>query len=303
MTTRRFLSFPSAGLEDPLRPLEPECRVLQFSEPLDPPTLVRAGELLRDRPEVMLYVYRRAAKDLDFLRHFPGLQRLHVALFDLSDIAGLAHVRSSLTALTFGATRQKFSLAFLPSLAELEKLFLVRHAKDLDAVSGLSNLTDLGLSGITRPNIDFLLPLTGLSKLAILLGGTTNLADLPRLPALQELFLMRITRIADLSVLAELKALRTLRLDWMRNVTRLPSLAPLTHLDAVKLDTMKGLTDLSPIAAAPRLRRLVVAAMPQLTADSFACFHNHPSLAELWANVGKARVNEAIRRRFPTIAR
>jgi hypothetical protein len=276
---------------------------LQFSEPLDARYLARAGELLRNRPEVELYVYGRAAKDLDFLCHFSGLRRLHIALFDLSDIAGLAHVRSSLTALTFGATRQKFSLAFLPTLAGLEKLFLVRHARDLDAVGSLGNLADLGLSGITRPNLDFLLPLAGLRKLAILLGGTTNLATLPQLPSLEELFLMRITKLADLSVLAELAALRTLRLDWMRNVTRLPSLARLPHLDAVTLDTMKGLDDLSPIAAAPRLRRLVVAAMPQLTADSFACFHNHPALAELWANVGKARENEAIRRRFPTIAR
>jgi len=93
------------------------------------------------------------------------------------------------------------------------------------------------------------------------------------------------------------QTLAALNASWKESDARLP------HLDAVTLDTMKGLDDLSPIAAAPRLRRLVVAAMPQLTADSFACFHNHPALAELWANVGKARENEAIRRRFPTIAR
>ena len=98
-------------------------------------------------------------------------------------------------------------------------------------------------------------------------------------------------------------ALTSLRLDWMRNVTRLPSLARLARLDNVELDTMKGLADLAPIAAAPALRRLVVGAVPQLDAASFRCFLGHPRLEELWAYTGKSRVNDAIKRMFPAIAR
>src|SRR5512143_1431866 len=53
---RRFLSDQRSGL-DPFRPLEPECRVVQFSHLLSPDDLRKAGELLRPRPDVQLYVY------------------------------------------------------------------------------------------------------------------------------------------------------------------------------------------------------------------------------------------------------
>jgi internalin A len=147
------------------------------------------------------------------------------------------------------------------------------------------------------------LPLTGLRKFSILLGGMANLEMLSRFSELEELFLMRITRLSDLSVLKDLLRLKTLRLDWMRNVTTLPSLARLERLDSVELDTMKGLTDLSSVAAAPALRRLSVGGMPQLTADSFRCLIGHPRLAELFAYTGRSTVNEQIKRMFPSIAR
>jgi hypothetical protein len=43
--------------------------------------------------------------------------------------------------------------------------------------------------------------------------------------------------------------------------------------------------------------------MPQLTAEDFRCFTGHPRLQELWAGTGRSRVNEAIKRMFPLIAR
>jgi internalin A len=114
---------------------------------------------------------------------------------------------------------------------------------------------------------------------------------------------MRITGLSDLGGLGELAALTRLRLDWMRNVTALPSFERLTRLEDVTLDTMKGLTDLSPVAAAPGLRRLSVSSMPQLTAENFHCLQGHPRLGELWAYTGRAKVNDAVKRMFPGIAR
>ena len=182
-------------------------------------------------------------------------------------------------------------------------MFLAGHKKDLHAICRRDGLTSLGLSGITLPDLSVLLPLTRLQMLSILLGGTTNLDLLPRLPCLEDLFLMRITKLFDLGVLADLTGLKTLRLDWMRNVKSLPSLAGLIGLDNVELDTMKGLIDLSPLAAAPALRRLVIAAMPQLNAESFRCFIGHPRLEELWAHTGRSTVNEQIKRMLPVVAR
>jgi internalin A len=306
MLRRRFLKTDRAMVErfgDPFRPLEPECTVIQFDQPLSSAQLQQAGDLIAGRPDVELYVYGRASRDLDFLRFFATLRRLHLAIYELEDIAGLAHLDGGLEALTFGQTKKTFSLRFLESLPRIKRLFLVRHRKDLAALHGLGELTDLGLSGITCPDLSVFLPLTGLRKFSILLGGMANLEMLSRFSELEELFLMRITRLSDLSVLKDLLRLKTLRLDWMRNVTTLPSLARLERLDSVELDTMKGLTDLSSVAAAPALRRLSVGGMPQLTADSFRCLIGHPRLAELFAYTGRSTVNEQIKRMFPSIAR
>lgn len=124
-----------------------------------------------------------------------------------------------------------------------------------------------------------------------------------RLTQLENLYLIRIAKMSDLGVLRELESLKTLRLYWMRNVTSLPSFVSLSRLLRVELDTMKGLTDLSPIAAAPAMRELRIAGMPQLDAESFRCFVNHPSLNELHAYTGKKSTNETIKRMFPEIAR
>lgn len=98
----------AARFGDPFRPLEPECKVVQFSEPLPDDDLRRAGELLRERPDVELYIYGRAGRDLDFLRHFAGLRRLHLSLYELDDIAGFAHVADGLEELNFGGTKLDF---------------------------------------------------------------------------------------------------------------------------------------------------------------------------------------------------
>ena len=302
---RRFLTFDPgviARFGDPLQPLEPECRVLQFDERLTPSQLERAGRLVADRPDVELYVYGRVWQDLSFLRYFRTVQRLHIALYKLHDIDGLAEI-PWLRELTFGETERKFSLRFLEGWPRLRRLFLVRHKTDVARISGLGQLEDLGLSGYTLPDLSLLSPLTKLRKLRIFLGGTRNLAALAQLHALEELWLMRIGKLADLGVLADLIGLTTLKLEWMRNVTDLPSLHRHARLENVELEMMKGLVDLSSVAAAPGLRRLVVADMPQLTADSFRCFVGHPSLEELWAATGKRKVNAQVKEMLPEVTR
>jgi hypothetical protein len=66
---------------------------------------------------------------------------------------------------------------------------------------------------------------------------------------------------------------------------------------------MKGLIDLAPIAAAPALRRLVVADMPQLTIESFRGFVGHPRLEELWADTGRRSLNAEVKQLLPLVVR
>ncbi len=303
---RRMLRTDAQSLAhfgDPFRPLEPECKVVQFERPLSEEEFRRAGALVADRPDIQLYVYGRATRDLDFLRHFPAIRRLHIALWELEDIGGLAAALPQLSDLTFGRTRKRFSLDFLETGKQLDRLFLVGHKQGIDAVGALVGLEELGLSGITLDDLSILLPLSKLRKLNLFLGGTKDLRLLPRVGLLEELWLMRITGLADLDVLKEMRDLVRLQLDWMRNVTSLPSLSPLTKLASVRLDTMKGLRGLKSVAAAPGLKRLAVVTMPQLKPEDFACLQGHPSLTELWAFPGGKKVNGAIRAMFPGIAR
>jgi len=304
MVGRRFLGSARNSIEAVrFAPLEPECKVVQFDQPLSPAELEKAASIMRGRPDVELYVYGNASRDLDFLRYFEHVRRLNLHLYELEDISGFSQVRGHLEDLNFGKTRRTFSLRFLESLPALTKLFIVGHRKDIGVVEGLHGLSSLGLSGITLPDLTVVEPLAHLRDFQLFLGGTRNILGLRLLPQLENLFMMRITKLSDLSVLRELESLKTLRLDWMRNVTSLPSFASLSRLESVELDTMKGLTDLSPIAAAPALRRLNVGAMPQLDADSVRCFVGHPSLDELHVGTGKRSTNEAVKRMFPGIAR
>ena len=299
--TRRVLSDKGGGL-DPFRPLEPECAVLQFSQPLSAGELGKAGELLHGRSDVQLYVYGRASQDLDFLEHFAGLKRLQVALYELEDVGGLVHVAETLEEFTFGQAKRTFSLRFLENLRRLRALFLTGHKKDLAAIAAAPAITRLGLSMITLPGLSPILPLANLTDLSLLLGGTRDLGLLPRFGMLEKLMLMRITKMSDLGVLAHLHGLKALHLDWMRNVTRLPSLAPLASLRRVRLDTMKGLTDLSAVAAAPALEELSITNMPQLSADAFACLAGHKRLKKLWAYTGRTKVNQQVKAMFAGIA-
>lgn len=299
--TRRFLSTDPGMIErfgDPFRPLEPGCSVIQFDQPLAEAQLQQAGELIAHRPDVQLYVYFDASTDLNFLKYFPALRRLHIALFKLKDIAGFSHVAGTLEELTFDQTKIAFSLRFLTTMPHLKSLFLVRHKKDLPVLSDLVNLTKLGLSGISMADLGLLLPLKDLRDLSIFLGSTTNLTDLPRLAALKELWLMRIARLTDLGMLGAVTGLTKLHLDGLPKVKELPSLARLAQLEEVTLDSMKGLQDLTPVAAALALRKLSVFTVPHLTAESFRCLVGHPTLADLEVETSRKRVDEAVKRLF-----
>lgn len=294
---------------DSFRPLAAECTLATIGQPLTAAELDHVAGLIRGRPEVTLRFHSKAARDLEFLRHFPRLARLSVDLWELEDIAGFSHLQGSVEHLHFGKTRKRFSLRFLEAMPALRVLSLDGHTKDIASVGSLTRLTSLALRGITLPDLSVIASLPELDTFSLLLGGTTQLEHLVELPKLTILTLMRIAKLADLSILSRLRSLTTLELDGMRNVTTLPSLAPLARLEEVTLETMKGLGDISAVAAAPALRRLTVAGMPQLTAEAFRCLAGHPSLAELrlWSSLGgvglKKPVLEAVRQLLPAIVR
>jgi hypothetical protein len=293
----------SARLGDPFRPLEPECRVVQFSKPLSQGELRRAGEIMAGRPDVVLRVFQRKAADLQFLRHFPGLARLQLEIFELESLEGLDHAAPTLELFFFGKTKKRFSVGFLKRMPRLKDLHLGGHTKDLATLGELACLTAVSLRGITLADLSLLLPLQDLSDLSLRLGSTHDLGLLPKFRRLRRLDLMRLTGLADLAMLSELEGLELLTLDWLRNVTGLPSFALLKRLRHVSLDTMKGLTSLEPVAAAPALEYLQVVGTPQLKPGHFACLVGHPTLKTLDAAPGGWKAYHEIKRMLPGVAR
>ncbi|HEV2365823.1 MAG TPA: hypothetical protein VGS12_16655 [Caulobacteraceae bacterium] len=303
LSRRDLRAAPSARLGDPFRPLEAECRVVQFGGPLTEAQLRKAGEIMSGRADVVLRAYGSAAADLGFLRHFPGLAKLQLEVFDLASLEGIDQVSPTLEMFFFGKTRKRFSVAFLTRMPRLRDLHLERNAKDLAVVGGLTELTALSFRGLTLPDLRLLLPLRDLRDLSLRLGGTRDLGLLPEFEHLERLDLMRLTGLSDLSMLGEMAGLELLTLDWLRNVTELPSFAPLRRLRHVTLDTMKGLTSLQSVAAAPALQYLKVLGTPQLRAEHFACLVGHPSLQTLDASPSGWTAYREIKKMLPGIAR
>lgn len=132
--------------------------------------------------------YDGSIRSLDWLQHFPTLRRLQVdALHELEDITGLQYLPENLVELTLGRTRMRLSLSGLQRFAGLRRLFLEGHTKDIEVVSGLTELVDLTLRSITLPDLSLLLPLRALRALDLKLGGTRDLGLLPELPPLRYL--------------------------------------------------------------------------------------------------------------------
>jgi hypothetical protein len=279
-----------------LRPLDARCRCVQFSKPLASHEYPALAEFLRAYPQVPLRMYGHygLTPDLEFLRHFSFLSGFQVDVLDLSSFDGLRHLPENLTSLALGQTRsRRHSLTLLSRFPALRELYIEGHAKDFTAVGDLKQLRTLTLRSVTLPDLDVLTTLPELRSLALKLGGTTNLACLPRI-ALRYLEVWMVRGLADLAVIAQLEHLQYLFLQSLKNVRRLPSLAALTQLRRVHLETMRGLTDLEPVAEAPALEELLVLDMRQLDLEAFRPFLAHRALRAALIVLGSENKNAAV---------
>ena len=283
-----------------LRPLDPRCHTVQFSTPLKDDDHRILGEWLSAYPAVTLRAYG-SVPDLEWLRFYPQLRRFSAdALYDyLESFDGLRHLRPDLQALTLGSTRRTLSLQALTRFTGLRRLYLEKQTKDIDVVAGLTSLTSLTLRSITLPDLSLLLPLTGLRALDLKLGGTRDLALLPRVGKLEYLELWMVRGLDDLTPVAEVPTLRHLFLQALKQVTALPDLSRLARLDTVHLETMKGVTDLRPLLTAPALRQLSLVDMGHLQPADVGVLARHPRLRFLNAGLNSDKKNRAVRELVP----
>jgi hypothetical protein len=272
-------------IAEDLAPLVPEHTTVQISSRLTDDDFRQLADFMADYPQVRLRVYGGydgSIKDLDFLRFFPKLRRFSVdAIYELPSLDGIGLLSDELEDLLIGWTRSKrFSLRNLARFRRLRTIYLEGQQKDFAAIGELEALEDLTLRSITIPDLSSLVPLRRLTSLDIKLGGTHDLALLPRIGRLTYVELWRIRGVEDVSPLAEIETLEQFFLQTLKRVTALPSFARSPNLRTVALDTMRGITDLTPVADAPKLELLRLIEMCQLEPEALRPFIGHPTLRD-----------------------
>jgi len=156
---------------------------------------------------------------------------------------------------------------------------------------------------VTLPDLSLLVDLHHLWSLDLKLGGTKNLALLPKIKSLKYLELWRVLGLEDLSPIASSTSLQFLFLQDLRQVRTIPPLDALISLRRVVIETLKGLADVCSLASAPSLEEFLGVAMGNLGPENFRCFLDHPSLRYLSAGFGSRRKNEALVAMFPKLDR
>ncbi len=282
---------------------------LQVSAPLKPATWDRLNErVFARRPDIELRVYGfyNATCDLSFIPRMTHVRRcrlepdgkikgldhiatlvrpesLSVHIFGLQSFEFLDEIDGeNLRELQLGRTKSKKpSLAHLARFKDLRSVSLVGQQKDIEVISDLQRLESVWFSGITLRGLDLLRPLKRLKSLGMILGGTKNLSALQGMSRLEQLELIHVQGLSDISVISTLVGLKRLALRDLRNVRALPDLSKLTKLGGVELMTMKGITDLSPLASAPALREFAHVAVTDVYPKTYAPLLKSKSLKKI----------------------
>lgn len=273
-------------IDEDLAPLTAEHTTVQVQSRLTDNEFARLAEFMADYPDVRFRVYGGydgTIRDLDFLRYFPKLRHYAVdAIYELPSLDGIGLLPNELESLVIGRTRSKrFSLTTLRRFRNLRMLYLEGQQKDIASIGELRKLQDVTLRSITLPDLSVLLPLRQLTSLDIKLGGTRDLALLPRIGRLEYVELWMVKGLDSVTPLAEIPTLESFKLQALRQVARLPSFARSDRLRGALIDTMKGITDLSPLAAAPKLEHLGLLAMCHLQPEAVLPFVGHPTLSSV----------------------
>jgi hypothetical protein len=282
--------------DDELRPLEPHETVVQLSRLPTDAQMRRLASILEARPDATLRLwdaYGDWMHELPFLRFFPGLRHFAADSYGgLRSLEGLRHL-ADLESLQVASTKRPLSLKPIESFTGIRLLSIEGPHRDYEAISALTALEDLTLRSVTFADLSVLLPLERLRSLDIKLGGTRDLALLPRIGRLEYLELWMIRGLDDVTAIADVETLQHLFLEALTRVTRLPSFARSTALCRVDLAAMKGLTDLAPLAEAPNLEILNLGGMRHADPEILLPFVGHPTLRAGSWGFGSSRKNFA----------
>src|SRR5262249_17509724 len=135
--------------------------------------------------------------------------------------------------------------------------------------------------------------LKALRSLDLKLGGTRDLALLPRIGELWYLELWMIRGLTDVSATGRIPSLRMLFLQALRQVEALPDFTVATSLRRIDLETMNGIRARRLLATAPAVQDVELIDMRPLQPGDLAPLVGLPHLRAVPPGLGSRRKNEA----------
>lgn len=302
---------------------DPDLTTLMLSRPPESGTWSRLNEgLFAHRPDVQLRVYGfyglgpcdlgfasqmteverfsadslRRAINVDRIADMSKLRSLGLGLFDLDSLDVLAGIPTGLLELGIGSAKTaKLDLGALARFPALRKLFIEKQRKNIETLSGFTDLEDLTLRAIGTKDLAYLAPLRRLRDLDIKLGDITDLSALDSRESIRSLALWQVRGLSDLGVVSSLTGLQHLKLQSLPQVKALPDLRRLTKLRRVYLENMKGLGNLSALIEAPALEE-VIHVSSRLSPEDHAILFQNPAIKRISAGFGSTKKNQALER-------
>jgi len=189
---------------------------------------------------------RNTDHDLSFLRFYKGIRTLRLDLPQVTDLHPLLELSPSLRYLHVSELdRNNLSFGFIGEMQALKFLSVVKHTKELEAITRLPNLASMTLKSYSLNKIPWLNECQSLKLLRIILGGSSDLKSLDKLGGLEELEIIWVKQLSDITAISNLKRLIKLSIEDEQHISRLPDLSKLKHLKNVCLRNIGALKDIS----------------------------------------------------------
>ena len=180
-------------------------------------------KLLPSRQGICLYVTINgfgAFDNLDFLKKLPNLRNLTADLFKNDEVN---KINKYLELETLAIGTYGVSLKPIVQQTSLKTLSVFEKPKDVEIIREMPWLESLTFSKQTLKDLEFLTPLVLLKELHFMLGGTKNLAALPKIGIIEKLSFIWVRQlmIENLLPINEMKFLKELSFDTQTHLTDL----------------------------------------------------------------------------------
>lgn len=279
----------------------------------------RACERFGARLQVRFYSHGWKPFDCGVLRELPAVRALSMdTLLDVVDLDALDDLRcleefmfgafearlprllemkalQALRRLTLVAARKDvIDLSTLAGLVNLEELFLNKHWKNIDVLTGNSRIRLLALSQIARSvDVDFVRSMSRLRVLKIILGGRAGVEEMAN-GGVEEMEVMRVQGIERLE-LGGFPRLRSLKVEDQLRVEEI-DLSPARQLEKLHIINCKGLKQLKGMRSLSKLRYVWIG---QTKLDADELIANFPAGVETVSLFGYGmRRGEEIKKRL-----